>query len=136
MKIIVGDCNFIKPGGLGGDIFLWGAMLVSDLSDLLLPTSTQNLYGDPGRRTAQRCQGRPLKELNFFLVPGGTYCKPWTRKRRRQCPSLTSSLSHANSSRMKSSSAVTTSEAHPSAHSSSDDSDLERVKQVALGNSS
>lgn len=31
--------------------------------------------------------------------------------------------------RMKSSSSVTTSEAHPSAHSSSDESDLERVKQ-------
>lgn len=36
-------------------------------------------------------------------------------------------------SRMKSSSSVTTSEVHPSTPSSSDESDLERVKQVAWG---
>lgn len=38
---------------------------------------------------------------------------------------------HTDSPRMKSSSSVTTSEAHPSTPSSSDESDLERVKQVA-----
>lgn len=41
-------------------------------------------------------------------------------------------LACTNSSRMKSSSSVTTSEAHPSTPSSSDDSDLERVKQELL----
>lgn len=46
---------------------------------------------------------------------------------------LISIPNHPDSPRMKSSSSVTTSEAHPSTPSSSDESDLERVKQVAQG---
>lgn len=46
---------------------------------------------------------------------------------------LFSVLNHTNSPRMKSSSSVTASEAHPATSSSSDESDLERVKQVLWG---
>ena len=45
---------------------------------------------------------------------------------------LFSVLNHTNSPRMKSSSSVTASEAHPATSSSSDESDLERVKQELL----
>ena len=46
---------------------------------------------------------------------------------------LVSAPHHATSPRMKSSSSVATSEAHPPTPSSSDESDLERVKQVGEG---
>lgn len=73
-----------------------------------------------------------IPTLDSHITPGLDAETTWdARYQIRLFLTLFLALIHPH--RMKASSSVTTSEAHPQTHSSGEESELERVKQVALG---